>query len=258
MYKFFLWLLKLGTLLNIYLLKETLISPLVFVDLHILIPAQIFFIVSAFRCFFPVNYVTNAVLHDSFFSSIFFTRMFATFSEVAYIYQFSYLIRLFNANQIPYVDFLSWLMVLLVVISQFFVWGAIFTDRQKLYFYEELGWGLIFVINTFVSAILYWSIDNLPRYELLLQFNILFGTFYLPWQLIHLKALLLRAKHQGINTLYVSITSKSLIMGLKKSIQMKNQTTKSDAWGGAIGIMWMAAYWAILIPVWIYLIIRTV
>ena len=42
MYKYFLYLLKLGTLLNLYFLFKTLTPPLLFVDLHIRIPAQIF------------------------------------------------------------------------------------------------------------------------------------------------------------------------------------------------------------------------
>ena len=257
--KVFLWALKLGALFNLWLLGQTLIPPLVFADIHILIPAQIFFIVSAFRCFFPVSYVSSAVLHDSLFSSIFLTRLFATFSEVAYIYQFSYLLRLFNANQIPLIDVLSWLMVVQVVISQFFVWGAILTGRQKLYFYEEVGWGIIFIINTFASVILYWTLDSLSEYKVLLQINILFGTVYLPWQLVHLRALLLKAKDQGVNeNIYEYITGKMLIIGLKKSIKIKILTTKSEAWGGVIGMMWMAAYWAILIPVWIYVIVQTV
>ena len=259
MYKYFLWLLKLGTLLNLYLFLQTLIPPLVFIDAHILIPAQIFFIVSAFRCFFPVSYVTSAVLHDSLFSSIFLTRLFATFSEVAYIYQFSYLIRLFNINQIPLVYILSWLMVIQVVISQCFVWFAILTGRQKLYFYEELGWGFIFVINTISSAILYWTLDNLGGRELLLQLNLLFGAVYLPWQLNHLRILRLRAKHQEIKeAFHTEITWSMLINGLYRSIQMKNPTTQYEAWGGAIGMVWMTSYWAALIPVWIYLIVRLV
>ena len=136
MYRYFLYLLKLGTLLNLYFLFKTLTPPLLFVDIHIRIPAQIFFTVSAYRCFFPVSYVTGAVLHDSLFSSIFLTRLIATFSEVAYIYLFSYLIRIFNGGKIPGIDVLSWLMVVQVVISQCFVWCAILTERQKLYFYE--------------------------------------------------------------------------------------------------------------------------
>ena len=259
MFKLFLWLLKLGALLNLYFFVQTLNSPLVFLDIHILIPAQILFVVSAFRCLFPVSYLTNAVLHDSFLSSIFLTRLLATFSEVAYIYQFSYLIRLFNANQILLVDILSWLMVVQVVISQCFVWGAILIGNQKFYFYEELGWGMIFVINTIASAILYWTLDSWDGCELLLYLNLLFGVFYLPWQFFHLKSLLLSAGHQEIGEdFHKGISLSILKKGLYKSIQVKNPTTQSKAWGGIVGMTWMASYFAALIPVWIYLIIRIV
>ena len=114
-----------------------IIPPLVSVEPKVLIPAQILFVVSAFRCLFPNRYTNNAVFHDSPLSSIFLTRFFATFSEVAYIYLFAYLIRLLNFNQVIWVNFLSWLMVFQVVISQFFVWCAILTGRLKLYFYED-------------------------------------------------------------------------------------------------------------------------
>ena len=258
MYKYFLYLLKLGTFLNLYFLFKTLTPPLLFVDLHILIPAQIFFTVSAFRCFFPVSYVTGAVLHDSFFSSIFLTRLFATFSEVAYIYLFSYLIRLFNAGQIPLIDILSWMMVVQVIISQYFVWFAILTERQKLYFYEELGWGVIFVIHTVASAILYGTLDFMGNWKVLLELNLLFGAIYLPWQFFHLKALRLRAKHQKINEMHANISWSLQMKGLYQSIQMKNITTQPEAWGGMLGMTWMIGYFAALIPVWIYLILRTV
>jgi len=257
MYRYFLYLLKLGTLLNLYFLFKTLTPPLLFVDFHIRIPAQIFFIVSAFRCFFPVSYVTGAVLHDSFFSSIFLTRLIATFSEVAYIYLFSYLIRLFNAGQVPLVDVLSWLMVVQVIVSQFFVWFAILTDRQKLYFYEELGWGVIFVIYTAVSAIVYGTSDILGSWKLLLELNLLFGALYLPWQFFHLKALRLRAQGQKIN-IHADINWSLLKKGLYQSIKVKNPTTQPENWGGILGMTWMIGYFAALIPVWIYLILRTV
>ena len=257
MYKYFFYLLKLGTLLNLYFLFKTLTPPLLFVDLHIRIPAQIFFIVSAFRCFFPVNYVTGSVLHDSLFSSIFLTRFIATFSEVAYIYLFSYLIRLFNAGQIPLIDVLSWLMVVQVIISQCFVWCAILTERQKLYFYEELGWGVIFVIYTAVSAVLYGTSDILGSWKLLLELNLLFGALYMPWQFFHLKALRLCAKDQKIN-IHAGISWSLLKKGLYQSIKIKNHTTQPKAWGGMLGMTWMIGYFAALIPVWIYLILRTI
>ena len=259
MYRYFLYLLKLGTLLNLYFLFKTLTPPLLFMDLHILIPAQIFFIVSAFRCFFPVSYVTGAVLHDSFFSSIFLTRLIATFSEVAYIYLFSYLIRLFNASQVPLIDVLSWLMVVQVVISQFFVWCAILTERQKFYFYEEVGWAVIFIFYTAASTMLYGTSGSLGSWKLLLELNLLFGALYLPWQFFHLKTLQLRAKAQKINEdMHADISWSLLKKGLYQSVQVKNLTTRSEAWGGIIGMTWMLGYFVAVIPIWIYLILRTV
>ena len=107
---------------------------------------QTLFIVSGFRCLFPNNYRNNAVLHDSFLSSIFLTRFLATFSEIAYITFFAYLIRLLNSNEVLWINVLSWLMVFQVIISQFFVWTAILIKRVKFYFYEEFGWAIIFCI----------------------------------------------------------------------------------------------------------------
>ncbi|MBC8333680.1 MAG: hypothetical protein ISR59_07455 [Anaerolineales bacterium] len=61
--KNYLWLLKLGALVNLYFLGRTFVPPLASVDAHVLIPAQIFFAVSAFRCLFPVRYKDNIVFH---------------------------------------------------------------------------------------------------------------------------------------------------------------------------------------------------
>ena len=135
-----LWLLKLGALVNLYFLANTFALPSDTTDANIVIPAQILFLVSGYRCLFPNRYKDNVVFHASPLSSIFVTRLLATFSEVAYIYQFSYVIRLLNVGQVGWVDALSWLMVLEVVVSQGFVWGAILSGRVGLYFFEELGW----------------------------------------------------------------------------------------------------------------------
>ena len=43
-------------------------------------------------------------------------------------------------------------MVTQVVISQAFVWAAILTEELEFYYFEELGWALIFVVNTIASA----------------------------------------------------------------------------------------------------------
>jgi hypothetical protein len=69
-----LWLLKLGAPINLYFLASTF-APSPARDAHILIPARIFFAVSAYRCLFPVRYEHNVVFHDTPFSSIFVTRL---------------------------------------------------------------------------------------------------------------------------------------------------------------------------------------
>ena len=53
-YKYFLWSLKLGAIINIYFLLQTIETKIADVDPFLLIPAQILFFVSAYRCLFPV------------------------------------------------------------------------------------------------------------------------------------------------------------------------------------------------------------
>src|SRR5262245_34335561 len=124
----FLWLLKLGAVANLYfLVKTTALAGAA--GLQVVLPAQILFLVSAYRCLFPVRYEENVVLHDSPLSSIFATRLLATFSEVAYIFLLSHVLRLLNVGHVAWVSWLSWFMVLQVVVSQVFVWMAILSGR---------------------------------------------------------------------------------------------------------------------------------
>ena len=251
----FLWLLKLGALVNLYFLAKTVGldgNP------HIIIPAQIFFIVSIYRCLFPVHYKDNTVFHQSFFSSIFFTRLLATFSEVAYIYQFSHVIRLLNVDQVGWVNALSWIMVVQVIVSQGFVWGSILTGKLRWFFYEEFGWAVIFVANTVASAYLYMTTTGLGDRVTLLHLNLLFGLFYLPWQFTHLRMLYSDAMDRDMTESTERVRWKSLAEGLRRSIYVKNQTANSKAWGGWVGITWMTSYWATLIPIWLYYIVRII
>jgi hypothetical protein len=255
--RIFLWSLKLGALVNLYFLGRTLVPPLASEDPHLLFPARVFFAVSAFRCLFPVRYKDRIVFHDSPFSSIFLTRLLATFSEVALIYLLAYLLRSLNVAQAGWVDTLSWLMVVQVVISQCFVWSAILTGRLILYFREELGWFLIYAANTIASIYLYATADSFGGRDFLINLNLLFGAVYLPWQLIHLRFLRLNAQHQGnVESLQTGVNREVLLRGLRQSIQQKNQSSESQAWGGLVGVIWMASYWATLIPMWVYQIVR--
>ena len=257
-YKYCLWGIKLGAILNIYFLLKTYETQIADVDPYLLIPAQILFVVSAYRCLFPNNYSKNIVLHDTILSSIFFTRLLATFVEILYIYMFSYVLRLINADQYPVLDLLSWLMVIQVTISQCFVWGAILLRREHYYYFEELGWFVIFVLNTAISIVLLLYSSSYQEYKILIHLNLIFGVVYLPWQIIHLKSITRRVSKIKISNIIKESISISLIKtNLQKSIFERNKTTEPEAWGGLVTLTWMINYWITLIPVWTYFIILT-
>jgi hypothetical protein len=176
-----LWLLKLGAPLNLAFLASTLALPRSELTPHILVPAQILFAVSAFRCLFPNQYKGYVVFHDTPLSSIFLTRLLATFAEVGFIYLLAHVLRLLNVERAGGVDVVSWLMVALVVISQGFVWTAILTGRLALYFWEELGWAVLIAANALASAALYRAVA-LGDAAIFLYVNMLFGAVYLAWQ----------------------------------------------------------------------------
>jgi hypothetical protein len=256
-YTIVLWLLKLGGLVNLYFLVSARLLASGDADAYVVIPAQILFAVSAYRCLFPVRYEHNIVFHDIIFSSIFVTRLLATCSEIAYIFLLSHVLRLLNIDHVGWVTGLSWLMVAQVAISQGFVWAGILTEQLEFYYYEELGWALIFVANTIGSAYLCVTVGALSGREILLQLNLVFGIVYLPWQIIHLITLRASARTKSGDTgTSVASTSMRLLKGLNRAVRAKIRRTDADSWGGLIGLIWMTCYWATLIPIWVYCILK--
>ena len=247
----FLWLLKLGALVNLYFLTHTLVPPESTADPHLLVPAQIFFAVSGFRCLFPNQFKGNVVFHDTPLSSIFLTRLLATFAEVGFVYLLSQVLRLVNFGRIGWVDALSWLLVVQVVISQCFVWGAILTGRLALYFWEELGWAILVAANAVASAGLYSTRDARGDAATLIHINLVFGLVYLSWQVANLRLQIVDAKRAG-ETLRpaMRVSWKLLGAGLRRSICERKRTTEAAAWGGLVGLLWMTAYFATLLPMW--------
>jgi len=245
----FLWLLKLGGLANLYFLLRTASALMQGADAWLAGPALIFFAVSAYRCLFPVRYETSAVFHDSVFSSIFATRLFATASEIVYIYAFSRVLRLLNAGDVAWVSALSWSMVVFATTSQVCVWTAVLTGQFRYYFYEELGWLLIFIANTIASAYLYATTDVHGSHELLLRLSLVFGVAYLPWQYLHLHVL--QAHERAGATPF----ARGVAHGLRRAIEFKNRRTDAESWGGIVGLIWMVGYWATLIPFWLFYIV---
>jgi hypothetical protein len=248
----FLWLLKLGMLLNLYFLANTFVPPGNTADARVLVAARILFAVSGYRCVFPNQYKGNVVLHDTPLSSIFLTRLFATFAEVAFVYLLSYVLRLLNVDRIGWVDALSWLMVALVVSAQFFVWSAILSGRLVLYFWEELGWAIVFAANAVASVGLYSTRDALGDAATLLHMNVLFGLAYLPWQVANLRLQIADARRAGETLRPATRVSWTFLgEGLRRSIRDRNRTTEATAWGGPVGLVWMTGYFATLLPMWV-------
>jgi len=243
----FLWLLTLGGAANLYFLLKTASALADGVDVWLAAPALIFFAVSAYRCLFPVRYETSAVFHSSVFSSIFTTRLLATASEIFYIYAFSRVLRLLNVGDVAWVNTLSWSMVVFATTSQVFVWTAVLTGQFRYYFYEELGWLLIFIANTAASAYLYATTDPHGGREVLLQLSLVFGAAYLPWQYLHLHVLWGNGEAAPVTG--------GLAHGLKRAIELKNRRTDAESWGGIVGLIWMATYWATLIPIWVFYVV---
>ena len=247
----FLWLLKLGALVNLYFLAKTLVPPASTTDPHLLVPAQILFAVSGFRCLFPNQYKGNVVFHDTLLSSIFLTRLLATLAEIGFIYLLSCVLRRLNVHRIGWVDALSWLMVVQVVISQCFVWSAILSGRLALYFWEELGWAILVAANAIASVGLYAHGGALGDARSLLYINLVFGVVYLAWQVPNLRLQIADARRAG-ETLRpaTSMSWKLLGESLRRAVCERNATTDAAAWSGLVGLTWMVGYFATLLPMW--------
>jgi hypothetical protein len=246
----FLWLLKLGALVNLYFLGQTFVPPRSAADPHLLVPAQFFFAVSAFRCLFPNQFKGNIVFHDTPLSSIFLTRLLATFAEVGFVYLLSQVLRRVNVGRLAWVDTLSWLLVLQVAISQCFVWGAILTGRLGLYFWEELGWAILIAANAVASAGLWSTRDEVGNAGIFLPINLFFGVVYLSWQVPNLRLQVADARRAGETLRPATVSWKRLGEGLRRSVHERNRTTDAAAWGGLVGLTWMAGYFATLLPIW--------
>lgn len=243
-YTIFLWCLKLGALVDLFLVTKTAGG-----NGDVVVPAQIFLVVAAYRCLFPVRYEHYVVFHDSRLSSVFATRVFATFAEVAFIFLLACVLRSLNVQNVGWVNGFAAFTVLQSVVCQVCVWLAIVSERFEFYFYEELGWVCMFVANTIASAYLYLAVDGLAGKELLLQVNLVFGVGYLPFQIINLAAVRTQAKKQSHRR--TPWTLEGLAAGLRRSIHVKNRRTDAESWGGIVGLVWMTGYWATLLPLWV-------
>jgi hypothetical protein len=160
-------------------------------------------------------------------------------------------LRLLNVDRVGWVDALSWLMVMLVVVSQVFVWSAILTGRFVLYFWEELGWTILAAANAVASAGLYATGHARGDAAILISMSLLFGLVYLAWQVPNLKLQIADARRAGESLQPVARVSWTVLgEGLRRSIRVRNRTTQATAWGGLVGLPWMTGYFATVLPMW--------
>ena len=74
---------------------------------------------------------------------------------------------------------------------------------------------------------------------------------YLSWQVANLRLQIADARRAG-ETLQpaTQVSWKLLGEGLRRSIRERNRTTDATPWGGLVGLLWMAGYFATLLPMW--------
>lgn len=233
--------LKAGGVLNLVLLWNSLTSEVVS---NIRVPAQIFFCVSAYRCVFPNRYKNGAVLHDTILSSSLITRLIATVTEISWIYQLSYIARDLEvpAGVQPMAKLLGWLMLAQCAVSQVLVWLTVISGVGHWMFWEEVGWAVIFILNTIVS---WWGRAD-PRYAGHVHISLVYACLFLPYHFgLHLPALY-RSRAEELNTGVRTVLSWK---GLHRAATVRMPTRNLADFGGFVGAVWMVGYW-VLLPLW--------
>jgi len=214
-----------------------------------LVPAQIFVVVCGYRCAFPNRYNNSVVLWDTWLSSLFLTRVLATFAEIAWIWQLAWFLREQGGSLSTLIAVGSWIMVASCVVAQCCVWSALLFETKGLMFYEEALWTAMFVINTAASAQLYVEGAS-DGYETLLVISIVFGLLHLPFQLCgHLPDL--AGEPRGCQVLG-DFTGPRFKAGLQKALYHRVPASESEGaaqWGGLVGLVWFVVYMAVL-PLW--------
>jgi hypothetical protein len=196
------------------------------------------------------------VFHDSVFSSIFVTRFAATIKEIAFIYLMSVVLRVLNTDHVPWIDTLSWLMIVLVCMAECFVWVAVLLYRFRYYVFEESTWFLICIANLIASIQLWKTTNHTDGRGLLLVFNFAFALSYMPFQLLNLDFLWRNANNNPAPGADGKSLATRLWEGTLRSIRVKNRRTDPEAWGGWLGLLWMIGYFATFVPAWMYCIAK--
>jgi hypothetical protein len=112
----------------------------------------------------------------------------------------------------------------------------------------------MYAANTIVSAYLYLTVDTLAGREILLQLNLIFGVVHMPFQIINVWKVRVQAEEQG--NAGEPWTLGRFATGFRRSLHVKNVRTDAESWGGIVGMIWMTGYWATVLPMWVFYIVR--
>jgi hypothetical protein len=87
----------------------------------------------------------------------------------------------------------------------------------------------------------------------LLTINLVFAAVYLAWQVANLRLQVADATQAGETLLRGA--GMPLREGLRRALHERRATTDATAWGGLVVLLWMAGYFATLLPPWAYTIV---
>ena len=113
--------------------------------------------------------------------------------------------------------------------------------------------------NNSICSIILLNSNISSDHNILVILNIIFGILYLPWQVFHLKSILNRIKgNKDIQNQSIQFNKEKMKMELNNSFHERKVTYEQSDWGGVVGIMWMYGYWILIIPIWVFYIVRTI
>ena len=100
------------------------------------------------------------------------------------------------------------------------------------------------------------SLDLSNAHYSLIIISMVFGSLYLPWQVLHLKSITNRINtNPEIKAQEFKMNLSKVKFEFKSSIYDRNVSFDINDWGRVVGMMWMYGYWILFIPVWMFYII---
>lgn len=84
---------------------------------------------------------------------------------------------------LAWIDVSAWIMVIQCAFAQVCCWASMAFETEFLMYFEELNWTIMFVQNTVISLMFFFTGGALaddPRF-VLVYMNLVFGAGYIPF-----------------------------------------------------------------------------